>query len=645
MILPSSREAAQALAGALRRRAAAAGCALLVRRGELVEVTGSDPPEHARVRVATGPGGGRGLEACLAEAPPRLIERVPASLRTVETGPAYAFGGGEWGVVLWGVTGELDRRALAELEELAPLVAFTLRSAGVIDEVRQAERLARGLADLAGSLIRHQSLPALLERTGRLIAGTLERPVRVVSLEGRVQWREWPAPLVNDRDRDRTEVQRAVREGATPGRPVLAMVGGQPCQVVAVGGTTEPVAAILAWDGERPLNDSERGHLVSAAVLIGAAVARVGAGDLLMRSAAESRRKSEGFERLIEALSELLGATVDTPEALALIAVEKARRLLEHAGGALALLGSSAGGFRVIAASGYPGPLEGARRLGASEALLAADAEGPLLRVRGADPGGLLPGDVLGGQAVAALGYALRLRGGGSYSSWWSSAAGPAPARPAEAPREPAGALFVEAFAEPDGFDETDRGILELLARALSRALQSAFDHQEVEARAQTDGLTGLLNRREFDRRVQSEVARAVRYGHALGLVLLDLDHLKRINDTHGHQAGDDAIRHVAGSITGTVRSVDIACRFGGEEFAVILPEAAEAVAREVADRIRQAVAARPLPGVGRITVSVGVATLPRDAVQAADLVKRADEAAYAAKRAGRDRVMSWGET
>lgn len=641
MTLPSPIEGRRALAGALRRLAAAAGCALLARRGELVEVVASDPPHQSRIRVAPEPGGARGLEACLATAPPRRIEAVPASLKVPDSGPAYAFGGGDWGVVLWGLPPEHSRQALAVLEEMAPLVAFSLQAMELVDSARRQENFLRGLALLGGSLIRHQSLPALLERTGRLIGENLDRPVRVVSLERKAQWREWPPPLLGEPGRDRAEVQRAVEGAVTLGGPVRAIVGGQPCQVVPVPGTAEPVAAILAWDGDRPLDDGERRHLAEAANLIGTAVARVGASDLLNRSAAVSRRQSGAFERLVGALSELLGAAVETPEALAGIAVEKARWLLEDAGGAVALLGRPAAGFKIIAASGYPGALDRARRLGASEALLSGAAEGALIRVRG--PGGLLPGDVLGGRASSALGYALRLRHSESFSRWTGE--GTLPPRGLERGAELSGALYVEAFTDPHEFDETDRAILELLSRALSQALQSAFDHQEAEARAQTDGLTGLLNRREFDRRLQTEVTRAARYGHSLGLVLLDLDNLKAINDLHGHQTGDQAIRHVAEGITTTVRSVDLACRFGGEEFAVILPEAGSGVAREVADRIRQAVASRPLQGVGRVTVSVGVATLPRDALDAAGLLKCADQAAYAAKRAGRDRVIAWGET
>ncbi|MFN7374649.1 MAG: diguanylate cyclase [bacterium] len=161
--------------------------------------------------------------------------------------------------------------------------------------------------------------------------------------------------------------------------------------------------------------------------------------------------------------------------------------------------------------------------------------------------------------------------------------------------------------------------------------------------RAEVDGLTGLANRAAFNRRWGQEVAEAVRYGKKLALAVFDIDHFKRINDTYGHPAGDEVIQGFASVIVGNVRDSDITCRYGGEEFCVIMPETASEEAGLVAERIRQAVqqvrwakhAEHP------VTVSVGVVgTAGGGAVPATEWFERADKALYAAKNAGRNRVV-----
>jgi diguanylate cyclase (GGDEF)-like protein len=187
----------------------------------------------------------------------------------------------------------------------------------------------------------------------------------------------------------------------------------------------------------------------------------------------------------------------------------------------------------------------------------------------------------------------------------------------------------------------------EITPRALERSLRYALKLgdtlEELRRLATRDQLTGLLNRREFDRILEEEVERALRFGHALALVMVDIDHFKRINDQHGHPAGDAVLREIGRRLTGVVRTVDRVVRLGGEEFGLILMQSEKAAALEVGQRvcamIRGAdVAIDGAPAL-KVTVSAGVAVLPQDARGGAELVAAADKALYAAKNGGRDRV------
>jgi two-component system, cell cycle response regulator len=185
-----------------------------------------------------------------------------------------------------------------------------------------------------------------------------------------------------------------------------------------------------------------------------------------------------------------------------------------------------------------------------------------------------------------------------------------------------------------------ERRVVSMLERYGSQAalaLANAWLVDRLRRSAATDGLTGVANRRSFDETLPREVARAARAETPLSLVLVDIDRFKLLNDTHGHLAGDDVLREVARSLEREVRLGDTVARYGGEEFAVILPGLDEVHALEVAERLRQAVAALPL-GVG-VTVSAGVSSCPAHASEPLGLVRAADRALYASKRDGRDRV------
>jgi diguanylate cyclase (GGDEF)-like protein len=159
------------------------------------------------------------------------------------------------------------------------------------------------------------------------------------------------------------------------------------------------------------------------------------------------------------------------------------------------------------------------------------------------------------------------------------------------------------------------------------------------EEAAFTDHLTGLANRRRFERQLEREVTRTQRYARPFCLLLLDIDYFKDVNDTHGHEAGDEAIRWLAKTLQAGTRGIDLAARIGGEEFAVLLTETNFDGGVDVAERLRQAIKQDEIPVVGRITASFGVAEFPACAGTGRELLMNADAAMYEAKRQGRDRV------
>jgi diguanylate cyclase (GGDEF)-like protein len=172
-------------------------------------------------------------------------------------------------------------------------------------------------------------------------------------------------------------------------------------------------------------------------------------------------------------------------------------------------------------------------------------------------------------------------------------------------------------------------------------AMENALLFQQVQELATRDGLTGLFNRRHFFELAERSMNLSRRYDRPLAAAMTDIDHFKGVNDTHGHAVGDEVIREVAHRLRAVLRAPDMICRYGGEEFAVLLPETGAADVPAVAARLHRAVTEHPVDtaaGPLRITVSVGVAgLLPEESLET--LLKKADEALYAAKRAGRDRI------
>ena len=194
--------------------------------------------------------------------------------------------------------------------------------------------------------------------------------------------------------------------------------------------------------------------------------------------------------------------------------------------------------------------------------------------------------------------------------------------------------------------DKEDQNLLESLVALASLAFENARLYREAQELAVTDGLTRLMLRRPLMERLDLELKRAQEQGQPMSLVMLDIDHFKSVNDTYGHPAGDLVLREVAAVLRRSVRDVDLCGRYGGEEFVVILPQTPLDGAKLVAERVREAVAMRgfELRGERReITVSLGVATAPEHGMEARALIGAADEALYASKQAGRNRVTLAG--
>ena len=182
-------------------------------------------------------------------------------------------------------------------------------------------------------------------------------------------------------------------------------------------------------------------------------------------------------------------------------------------------------------------------------------------------------------------------------------------------------------------------------------ATDTAIAYQQLEGtmaavseNARRDGLTGVFNRRHFEERLTEEFYRARRYGAPLTLVMLDIDHFKRVNDVHGHLAGDEVLRALAGRVAGAVRMSDILGRYGGEEFGLILPQTDLAGACIVAEKLRKLVASQPIAYKDaqlEVTISCGVAQTAAEHGTHEDIIRLADAALYRAKREGRNRVCA----
>ena len=205
-------------------------------------------------------------------------------------------------------------------------------------------------------------------------------------------------------------------------------------------------------------------------------------------------------------------------------------------------------------------------------------------------------------------------------------------------------AIGVVCLESHHAYTDAEVRLTQSLTQPAAMAVENARLFDEVQRLATLDGLTGTYNRRHFMELAQREYDNARRFGHPLTAMMLDVDHFKRINDRHGHHVGDQVLRILADRCRTALRSVDVLGRYGGEEFAILLPGSTQHHAATVlAERIRRRVADEPIPtddGAVKVTVSVGVAELDEEMRNPGDLFKRADAALYEAKQAGRNRVV-----
>jgi two-component system, cell cycle response regulator len=211
--------------------------------------------------------------------------------------------------------------------------------------------------------------------------------------------------------------------------------------------------------------------------------------------------------------------------------------------------------------------------------------------------------------------------------------------------REEAVGSFAVAAKRARAFGKDKREMLTVIASHVGVKLTNAQLYGRMEEMATTDGLTGLVNHRTFQERFSEMLARAERTGGRHALLLTDIDHFKKVNDTYGHPVGDVVLRGVAAVVRDCVRKVDLAARYGGEEFAIVLEGTDLAGARMLAERIRAEVQKQVFSsekGNFGCTLSLGIAVYPDDGKDGKTIIDHADQSLYSAKHGGRNRAVAW---
>ena len=206
---------------------------------------------------------------------------------------------------------------------------------------------------------------------------------------------------------------------------------------------------------------------------------------------------------------------------------------------------------------------------------------------------------------------------------------------------------FAVAARRAGAFSSDRREMLGVVANQVAISMQNGRMVQSLEEQATTDGLTGLVNHRTFQERFSAMLGRADRHKFRVAMLLTDIDHFKKVNDTYGHPTGDAVLRRVAAILKASARKIDIVARYGGEEFALVLEGTDRAGARQLAERIREEVAAQIFEsskGPFKAALSLGVAVYPDDGKSKQDVIGCADKALYAAKHGGRNRTVCHGE-
>jgi diguanylate cyclase (GGDEF)-like protein len=198
--------------------------------------------------------------------------------------------------------------------------------------------------------------------------------------------------------------------------------------------------------------------------------------------------------------------------------------------------------------------------------------------------------------------------------------------------------------SRPNAFRESELQSLESVADICANSIQNAHYVERVKQLAYLDGLTGIFNRRFFELRIMEEIERARRYGTGMAVIMADIDQFKRLNDEFGHLLGDEVLRQVSSLFHQQLRKIDVVCRYGGEEFAILLTQTNAQQALTIAEKLRRMVEGFQFPGVPRtVTISAGVAAFPAHGKNRDDMIRAADDGLYAAKQLGRNRVCLTG--
>lgn len=197
---------------------------------------------------------------------------------------------------------------------------------------------------------------------------------------------------------------------------------------------------------------------------------------------------------------------------------------------------------------------------------------------------------------------------------------------------------------EIDGFTQQERQLFDKISQQVARVLDKVLIYHQTQELSVTDDLTRLANRRYFNQRFEHEIQRSQRYTRDLSIIMIDIDHFKNFNDTNGHLQGDEVLRVVAKILEQNLRKADLVARFGGEEFVVMLPEIDKSHAQKAAEKLRIAIESHPFKNgqaqpLGKITISLGLASFPEDAFNGRDLLEAADNMLYLAKSMGRNQV------
>ncbi|MDP1715652.1 MAG: sensor domain-containing diguanylate cyclase [Anaerolineales bacterium] len=204
--------------------------------------------------------------------------------------------------------------------------------------------------------------------------------------------------------------------------------------------------------------------------------------------------------------------------------------------------------------------------------------------------------------------------------------------------------LLVVERAEPNAFDSNDLDVLDVVAHLTSIALDDAYQIDKINRLAITDSLTGIYNRHQLFEMGRREVHRSQRYHYPFSIIMLDIDHFKKVNDTYGHRIGDQVLAGLAERVSSLVRAIDIFARYGGEEFVLLLPDTRLSIAVKTAERLHMKILNSPIQtdaGPISITASLGVTELTDSTPSLTDLIDSADKNMYTAKSEGRNRIVA----